>query len=97
MIKGKGVNELRKYRSELISRGIVAGEFTDEMFYGHHLFCIKDPDGESDVSPTNHSYQPKLREARTWYQPSLDSWKQINNPGARTPVGFRLRQSEKRT
>src|SRR6202040_1238376 len=45
MIKGKGLNELKQYRSELISRGIAAGEIPDEAFYGHHLFCIKDPDG----------------------------------------------------
>src|SRR4029077_15687857 len=45
MIKGKVLNELKKYRSELISRGIAAGEIPDEMFYGHHLFCVKDPDG----------------------------------------------------
>jgi hypothetical protein len=45
MIKGKGLNELEKYRSELISRGIAAGEIPDETFFGHYLFCIKDPDG----------------------------------------------------
>jgi hypothetical protein len=43
MIKGKGLNELTKYRLELISRGIAAGEIPDETFFGHHLFCIKDP------------------------------------------------------
>src|ERR1700689_4111547 len=30
MIKGKGLNELEKYRLELISRGIEAGEIPDE-------------------------------------------------------------------
>src|ERR1700740_1348136 len=40
MIKGKGLNELKKYRAELISRGIAAGEIPDETFFGHHLFCI---------------------------------------------------------
>src|ERR1700691_1061907 len=39
MIKGKGLNELEKYRSELISRGIVAGEIPEGTFFGHHLFC----------------------------------------------------------
>src|SRR5580692_5606339 len=38
MIKGKDLNELKKYRSELISRGIAPGEIPDEMFYGHCLF-----------------------------------------------------------
>jgi hypothetical protein len=39
MIKGKGLNELRKYRLELISRGIAAGEsslmkrFLDIIFF----------------------------------------------------------------
>src|SRR5580700_10027177 len=47
MIKGKGLNELKKYRLELISRGMAAGEIPDETFFGHHLFCIKDPDGNS--------------------------------------------------
>ena len=33
MIKGKGLNELKKYRLELISRGIAAGEIPDETFF----------------------------------------------------------------
>ena len=45
MIKGKGLNELKAYRLELISRGITAGEIPDEAVFGHYLFCIKDPDG----------------------------------------------------
>ena len=55
MIKGKGLNELKKYRSELISRGIAAGEIPDETFFGHHLFCIKDPDGNRITIYTSHS------------------------------------------
>ena len=55
MIKGKGLNELEKYRSELISRGIAAGEIPDETFFGHHLFCIKDPDGNGITIYTSHS------------------------------------------
>jgi catechol-2,3-dioxygenase len=54
MIKGKGLNELKKYRLELISRGIAAGEIPDEMFFGHHLFCIKDPDGNGITIYTSH-------------------------------------------
>jgi catechol 2,3-dioxygenase-like lactoylglutathione lyase family enzyme len=55
MIKGKGLNELKTYRLELISRGIAAGEIPDEMFYGHHLFCIKDPDGNGITIYTSHA------------------------------------------
>jgi hypothetical protein len=55
MIEGKGVNELKKYRSELISRGIAAGEIPDEAFFGHHLFCVKDPDGNGIKIYTSHS------------------------------------------
>jgi catechol-2,3-dioxygenase len=55
MIKGKGVDELKKYRSEIISRGIAAGEIPDETFFGHHLFCIKDPDGNGVTIYTSHS------------------------------------------
>jgi catechol-2,3-dioxygenase len=55
MIKGKGANELKKYRSELISRGIEAGEIPNETFFGHHLFCIKDPDGNGITIYTSHS------------------------------------------
>ena len=54
MIKGEGLNELKKYRSELISRGIAAGAIPDETFYGHHLFCIKDPDGNGITIYTSH-------------------------------------------
>ena len=55
MIKGKGLNELKKYRSELIGRGIAAGEIPDETFFGHHLFCIKDPDGNGITIYTSHA------------------------------------------
>jgi catechol 2,3-dioxygenase-like lactoylglutathione lyase family enzyme len=55
MIKGKSLNELEKCRSELISRGIAAGEIPDEKFFGHHLFCIKDPDGNGITIYTSHS------------------------------------------
>jgi catechol-2,3-dioxygenase len=55
MIKGKGLNELKKYRLELISRGIAAGEISDETFFGHHLFCIKDPDGNGITIYTSHA------------------------------------------
>jgi catechol-2,3-dioxygenase len=55
MIKGKDLNELEKYRLELVSRGIAAGEIPDETFFGHHLFCIKDPDGNGVTIYTSHS------------------------------------------
>jgi catechol 2,3-dioxygenase-like lactoylglutathione lyase family enzyme len=57
MIKGKGLNELKKYRSELISRGIAAEEIPDETFFGHHLFCIKDPDGNGITIYSSHAMQ----------------------------------------
>jgi catechol-2,3-dioxygenase len=55
MIKGKGLNELKKYRLELISRGIAAGEIPEETFFGHHLFCVKDPDGNGITIYTSHA------------------------------------------
>ena len=55
MIKGKGLNELKKYRAELISRGIAAGEIPDEAVFGHYLFCIKDPDGNGITIYTSHA------------------------------------------
>jgi catechol-2,3-dioxygenase len=55
MIEGKGLDELKKYRLELISRGIAAGEILDETFFGHHLFCAKDPDGNGITIYTSHS------------------------------------------
>ena len=55
MIKGKDLNELENYRSELISRGIAAGEIPDETFFGHYLFCIKDPDGNGITIYTSHA------------------------------------------
>src|ERR1700676_98673 len=54
MIRGKGLNELKKYRLELINRGIAAGEIPDEAVYGHYLFCIKDPDGNGITIYTSH-------------------------------------------
>jgi catechol-2,3-dioxygenase len=54
MIKGKGLDELKKYRSELIRRGIAAGEIPDEAVFGHYLFCIKDPDGNGITIYTSH-------------------------------------------
>jgi len=55
MIKGKSFNELKTYRLGLISRGIAAGEIPDETFFGHHLFCIKDPDGNGITIYTSHA------------------------------------------
>jgi catechol-2,3-dioxygenase len=55
MIEGKGLNELRKYRLGLISRGIAAGEIPDETFFGHHLFCVQDPDGNGITIYTSHA------------------------------------------
>src|SRR3984893_15369082 len=55
MIKGKDLNELENYRLELISRGIAAGEIPDETFFGHYLFCIKDPDGNGITIYSNRS------------------------------------------
>jgi len=55
MIEGKGLDELKKYRSGLISRGIAAGEIPDETFFGHYLFCIKDPDGNGITIYTSHA------------------------------------------
>jgi catechol-2,3-dioxygenase len=55
MIKGKDLNELKKYRLELINRGIAAGEIPDETFFGHHLFCIKDPDGNGITIYSSHA------------------------------------------
>ena len=55
MIEGKGLDELKKYRLELTSRGIEAGEIPDETFFGHHLFCTKDPDGNGITIYTSHS------------------------------------------
>jgi catechol-2,3-dioxygenase len=57
MIQGKGLNELTKYRSELINRGIAAGEIPDETVYGHHIFCIKDPDGNGITIYTSHALE----------------------------------------
>ena len=55
MIEGKGLDELKKYRLELLSRGIAAGEIPDETFFGHYLFCIKDPDGNGITIYTSHA------------------------------------------
>ena len=55
MIKGKGLNELKKYRLELINRGIAAGEIPEEAVFGHYLFCIKDPDGNGITIYTSHA------------------------------------------
>jgi len=43
MIEGKGLDELKKYRLELISRGIAAGEIPDETFFWTSSFLHKGP------------------------------------------------------
>jgi catechol 2,3-dioxygenase-like lactoylglutathione lyase family enzyme len=55
MIKGKSLDELQAYRLKLVSRGIAVGELSDETFFGHRLFCIKDPDGNGITIYTSHS------------------------------------------
>ena len=57
MIEGKSLDQLKKYRLELVSRGIAAGEIPDETFFGHHLFCIQDPDGNGITIYTSHAIQ----------------------------------------
>ena len=57
MIQGKGLNELKAYRFELIARGIAAGEIPEDTFFGHHLFCIKDPDGNGMTIYNSHAVQ----------------------------------------
>jgi catechol 2,3-dioxygenase-like lactoylglutathione lyase family enzyme len=57
MINGKGLSDLELYRLELISRGIAAGEIPDETFFGHHLFCVTDPDGNGITIYTSHAIQ----------------------------------------
>src|ERR1700721_4393564 len=55
MIKGKSLDELQAYRLKLVSRGIAVGELSDETFFGHRLFCIKDPAGNGITIYTSHS------------------------------------------
>ena len=55
MLKGNDLDGLKEYRLQLISRGIAAGKIPDETFYGHHLFCIKDPDGNGITIYTSHA------------------------------------------
>ena len=55
MIEGKNLDDLKKYRSELIGRRIAAGEIPDEAVFGHHLFCVKDPDGHGITIYTSHA------------------------------------------
>ena len=54
MIEGKGLDDLKKHRLELMSRGITAGEIPDETFFGHHCFLRKGPRWER----YNDLYQP---------------------------------------
>jgi hypothetical protein len=55
MIKGKSLNELERYRLELLGRGIAAGEIPDETFYGHHLFLRKGPRWNGITIYTSHA------------------------------------------
>ena len=55
MIQGKELYELKAYRIELIARGIAAAEIPEETFLEHHLFCIKDPDGNGITIYTSHA------------------------------------------
>jgi hypothetical protein len=45
MIEGKSLDELKQYRSDLISRGIAAGEIPDEAVFGRYLFASRAPLG----------------------------------------------------
>ena len=49
MIKGKGLNKLKKYRLELISRGIAAGEIPDETFFVTMLGRSAGSSGRTDA------------------------------------------------
>jgi uncharacterized glyoxalase superfamily protein PhnB len=58
MIPGKSREELEEFRQGLVKRGIAAGEIPNKQFYGHHLFCIKDPDGNGITIYTSHRIEP---------------------------------------
>lgn len=40
MIKGRKLEELKKYRLELIKRGIAADKIPKRTFFGHHIFSL---------------------------------------------------------
>lgn len=54
MIPGHSRDSLETYRNTLIQRGIAAGEIPNETFFGHHLFCVKDPDNHGITIYTSH-------------------------------------------
>jgi catechol 2,3-dioxygenase-like lactoylglutathione lyase family enzyme len=54
MIPGRSRQDLEVYRNTLIDRGLSPEEIPNKTFYGHHVFCIKDPDGHGITIYTSH-------------------------------------------
>src|SRR5260370_33415805 len=68
------------------------GEFIVNLCRNFAFILIISVRAENTVAVALHSAADERRqhwmEARDWYQKSLDSWRQISNPGAVSPDGW---------
>jgi catechol 2,3-dioxygenase-like lactoylglutathione lyase family enzyme len=55
MIAGRALADLEAFRDGLAARGIAPGPIPNQDFYGHRLFEVADPDGNTVVVATSHT------------------------------------------
>ena len=58
MISGGSREDLEEYRDSLGKRGLVPKPIEDEMYHGHYVFQILDPDGNTVTIYTSHAIGP---------------------------------------
>jgi catechol 2,3-dioxygenase-like lactoylglutathione lyase family enzyme len=62
MISGRTREELETYRDGVVAHGLKASPIPAESLYGHHMFRLRDPDGNEVVVATSHSALTDTRE-----------------------------------
>ncbi len=58
MISGGSREDLEEYRDSLGKRGLAPKPIEDEMYHGHYVFQIDDPDGNTVTIYTSHAIGP---------------------------------------
>ncbi len=55
MIDGKSRDDLERFRTTLVEKGLVADAIAQDQFFGHDYFQLVDPDGNGITFYTSHT------------------------------------------
>jgi catechol 2,3-dioxygenase-like lactoylglutathione lyase family enzyme len=57
MIEGRTREDLDAYREALIAGGVTPDPIDPKRYFGHHVFKVRDPDGNAVTLSTSHASQ----------------------------------------